>query len=69
MTVEVSMKLPPRQVGKLYMKAMQLENENKNLRALIAEAAAYLDTNDMTNIGHGSVLHRKFKDVFTEERL
>ncbi len=64
--VEVSMKLSQKQAGRLYMKAMRLEDENKELKALIAEASEYLDTNDMTNIGHGSVLHRKFKDVATK---
>lgn len=30
---------------------------------LIREASHYLDTNNMTSIGHNSVLHRKFKDA------
>jgi S-adenosylmethionine/arginine decarboxylase-like enzyme len=63
MTVEVSMKLSQKATGKLYMKAMRLEDENKQLRELLKEASDYLDTNNITSIGHGSVLHRKFKDV------
>ena len=66
MAVEVSMKLSQKQAGKLYMEAMRLEDEIEKLKALISEASEYLDTNSMTSIGHGSVLHRKFKDVATK---
>jgi len=37
--------------------------EIKRLRSVIKEADDYLDTNSMTNIAHGSILHRKFKDA------
>ena len=63
MPIEVSMKLSQKQAGKLYMKALRLEDENKKLKALLTEASEYLDTNAMTNIGHGSVLHQKFKSA------
>lgn len=36
------------------------------LRSLIEEADRYLGTNNMTNIAHGSILHRKFKDALSE---
>ena len=32
------------------------------LKALCKEASDYLDTNNLTNIGHGSILHTKFKE-------
>lgn len=35
----------------------------KSLRSVIKEASDYLDTNKMTNIMHGSVLHQQFKDA------
>jgi hypothetical protein len=28
---------------------------------LLREADEYLETNNLTNIGHGSILHKKFK--------
>ena len=33
------------------------------LESLISEAAAYLDTHHETTIGHGSILHRKFREI------
>ena len=39
-----------------------LQAECDRLRKLVTECADYLDTNDMTSIGHGSVLHRKLLD-------
>ena len=32
-------------------------------KAVIKEADEYLDTNDLTSIGHGSILHQKFKSI------
>ena len=37
-----------------------------HLKKLIAEASEYLDTNSFTNIGHGSILHRKFKEAVSQ---
>jgi hypothetical protein len=41
----------------------RLRAEAEALRALCAEANKYLDTNNLTSIGHGSILHRKFSDA------
>lgn len=35
----------------------------KQLESLLNEAIVYLDTNELTSIGSGSILHNKFKDV------
>lgn len=37
--------------------------ECEKLRKLATECADYLDTNDMTSISHGSILHRKLLDA------
>jgi hypothetical protein len=42
---------------------MSIMREVEALRALCAEANKYLDTNNLTSIGHGSILHRKFSDA------
>ena len=34
---------------------------------VIKEASDYLDTNNMTNIMHGSIMHIKFKDALGEK--
>ena len=36
------------------------------LEALCKEADEYLNTNDMTNIGHGSILHKKFQEAWKD---
>ena len=61
MSVEVKIKLSPKQAGKLYMKSLKQEKRIKELEALIKEAADYLDTNELTTIASSSVLHRKFR--------
>jgi len=33
------------------------------MRDLLAECAEYLDTNDLTSICHGSLLHRKMREA------
>jgi len=40
-----------------------LQAECEKLRKLATECADYLDTNDMTSICHGSVLHRRLLDA------
>lgn len=45
----------------------ELESKNRRLRGLVIEADDYLDTNDLTSIGHGSILHKKFKALRREE--
>lgn len=35
----------------------------RTFRDIFKEAADYLDTNKMTNIAAGSILHQKFKDA------
>ena len=37
--------------------------ENEKLKALIKEAADYLDTNELTQISSSSILHKKFKEA------
>jgi hypothetical protein len=37
------------------------------LRAVVREADEYLDTNSLTNIGHGSILHQKFKALLPKK--
>ena len=61
--VEMRIKLSAKQAGKLYQKTMRLEDEVKELKALLKEADEYLDTNSFTNIGHKSILHTKFKEA------
>lgn len=46
----------------------ELVEQNKALKALLSEASEYLDTNSMTNIGSGSVLHTKFKEALEQAR-
>ena len=38
-----------------------LNEENAEMKALLKEASDYLDTNNLTSIGHDSILHKKFK--------
>lgn len=38
-----------------------------SLRALLAECAEYLNTNNLTSIGHGSILHRKMIEAAAME--
>ena len=47
----------------LYSIVFELKAEREKLRKLAAECADYLDTNDMTSISHGSILHRKLLDA------
>lgn len=37
--------------------------EVQRLRGLLKEASDYLDTNNLTSIGSGSILHQRFKDA------
>jgi len=39
--------------------------ENERLRLLIKDAGDYLDISKHTCIGHGSILHREFKQALT----
>lgn len=41
----------------------ELRAEVESLRSLLAECADYLNTNELTSIGHGSILHRKMIDA------
>lgn len=36
--------------------------------SLIKDADAYLDINELTGIGHGSILHREFKRLTNQEK-
>lgn len=44
----------------------RLIDERDELRQVIREADDYLNTNILTNIMHGSILHQKFKGVLSE---
>ena len=48
------------------MKNAELIARNAELEALIKEADEYLNTNSMTSIGSGSILHNKFKQALKE---
>ena len=37
----------------------------RNIKSVLAEADQYLDTNHLTSIGHGSILHQRFKEAQT----
>ena len=37
-----------------------IQKENERLASILKEADNYLNTNDLTSIGHGSVMHNKF---------
>jgi hypothetical protein len=41
----------------------KLEKELADIKILCKEASDYLNYNKMTNIGHGSILHTKFKEA------
>ena len=41
----------------------KLEKELAEVKDLCKEASDYLDINKYTNIGHGSILHTKFKEA------
>lgn len=49
--------------GNSYQKAAA---KVKSLRETMKEAADYLDTNNMTNIAHGSIFHQMFRDMSAE---
>ena len=40
-----------------------LERQLAEARELVTEADEYLDTNELTTICHGSILHQKFKQL------
>ena len=40
----------------------------KELVDLLTEADDYLNTNNLTNIGHGSILHRKMQEVIAAHK-
>ena len=44
----------------------KLTARNAELEALIKEGDEYLNTNSMTNIGSGSILHTKFKQALKD---
>jgi hypothetical protein len=44
-------------------KVSELEQRSDELLALIAECDEYLNINNLTSIGHGSILHRKMKEA------
>lgn len=48
-------------VNRLFDEIASQDETLRATRAVIREADEYLDTNSFTNIGHGSVLHTKFK--------
>lgn len=48
-------------ITRLRASRKELEGELRKLRALVKEASDYLDTNRLTNIAHGSILHQKLK--------
>ncbi|CAD5376770.1 hypothetical protein OF001_U170067 [Pseudomonas sp. OF001] len=58
--------LPARYLG--MHRADILRAEVERLRALLAECANYLNTNELTSISHGSILHRKMIDAAMEAR-
>lgn len=49
------------QIGNLLGEIAELEARIAELEALVREAAEYLDYNGQTSIGHGSILHQKFR--------
>lgn len=43
-----------------------LERQLAEARELVTEADEYLDTNELTTICHGSILHQKFKQLMEQ---
>jgi len=62
------MKPSSKQSGRFYLIINRLEEENKRMRELLKEATEYLDTNSMTSIVSGSILHQRFKDAVSGNR-
>ncbi len=52
---------------RLFEEITRLDEELRVATAVLREADSYLDTNSFTNIGHGSVLHTRFKDVLADQ--
>ena len=50
-------------IGSICYRVEQLIKRRDELMALINEASEYLDTNRLTNIAHGSILHQKLREV------
>lgn len=48
---------------------LELADQVDKLKELCKEADEYLNTNDMTSIGHGSILHRKFQEAWVDEDI
>jgi hypothetical protein len=46
-----------------FVKHSESAAEIKRLRAVIKEADDYLNTNNLTNIASGSLMHQLFKDA------
>ena len=62
------MKKEKEMVSRVYMlsihdRVTSLEKENAEMKALLKEASDYLDTNNLTSVGHSSILHKKFKHL------
>lgn len=55
-----------RENSPLLIRLDSAEAERDALRGLLAECAEYLNTNNLTSIGHGSILHRKMIDAAME---
>lgn len=55
-----------RENSPLLIRLDSAEAERDVLRGLLAECAEYLNTNSLTSIGHGSILHRKMIDAAME---
>ena len=50
-------------IEKLYSRIAELERENAELRDVCIDSSDYLDSNVLSSIGHGSILHRKLKSL------
>jgi len=50
-----------KRVSNLRTSKKELQDELRQLRRLVKEAADYLDTNRLTNIAHGSIFHQQFR--------
>jgi len=42
---------------------IEIKRQRDELLSLLKEASDYLDINNMTSIGHGSILHQKFREA------
>ena len=61
---ESAIKLSETANGRALLSAIDcLEDELKSVKSLCREADEYLNTNSMTNIGNGSIIHQKLHDA------